>query len=90
MFYEMSTWDLLGKTPWKRSTTGHLEETFAGQVNIFALITTTLDPGATFSSPYVEEASANALAVVEGANRTKVLDFSAASMVEIPNLIPDG
>lgn len=49
MFYELNTWDPLGTTPWKRSTDEALNGTFDGDIDVFAQITSVMDPGAQYA-----------------------------------------
>ena len=50
MFYELNSWDMLGNSPWKRSTGEELEGTFMGDMNILAQIQLIVDPDAKFTT----------------------------------------
>lgn len=51
MFYELNTADVLGNSPWKRTSAGELNWTFHGQLDIFAQISTLVDPNVQFINP---------------------------------------
>lgn len=86
MFYELNTWDPLGATPWKRSTTGELNGTFAGELDVFAQVTLLMDKNAQFTSQEGNtSATVSSTEVLAGA----VSDIEVAG-IEVPDLLPDG
>lgn len=87
MFYELDTWDPLGRNPWKRSQDNPLEGTFEGSVNQFAQITLLMDPKAKFSDQaLISDTSTASTAVSEMA----LLNNAVVSDEEVPNILPDG
>ncbi|PKY04114.1 fibronectin type III domain protein [Aspergillus campestris IBT 28561] len=87
MFYELNTWDPLGRNPWKRSQDNPLEGTFEGDMNILAQITLLMDPDAKLTDQaLISGISADSLPTSD------VVPFSTAAVpdVEIPNILPDG
>ncbi|RYP40844.1 hypothetical protein DL769_011705 [Monosporascus sp. CRB-8-3] len=89
MFYEMKSKDWLGDTPFKRNTDGSANGTFYGDINVFADITTRLDPNATFKlEDSVEtETDTETAAVFQEVQNAEDEDELA---IEIPNILPDG
>lgn len=87
MFYELDTWDLLGRNPWKRSQDNPLEGTFEGSVNQFAQITLLMDPDAKLSDQdFVSDASTDSIV----ASKMALVEDMSVSGLEIPNILPDG
>ena len=89
MFYELNTWDLLGRNPWKRSPDDHPEESFEGSVNQYAQITLLVDPNAicTDQAMISDENAASTALFAESKLATTV---ASDSIVSIPNILPDG
>ncbi|THC88424.1 hypothetical protein EYZ11_012126 [Aspergillus tanneri] len=87
MFYELNTWDPLGRNPWKRSVDNPLEGTFEGSVNQLAQITLLMDPGAQLSDQaLISDASTASITVSD----VVLLSSAAVPDIEIPNILPDG
>ena len=92
MFYEMNTFDPLGTTPWKRSTSESINGTFDGAIDALAQITLFVDPSATLAEK--DKIQGNTLTgfnVPAQANSDKkVADTTNKGIIEIPNILPDG
>jgi hypothetical protein len=87
MFYELSTLDIFGSSPWKRSTTGTLEGTNEGFQNQLAQITLLADPDAHLNLP--SGVSTSDVGTASVASVDNDMEASAVSF-EIPNFLPDG
>ncbi|OGM49583.1 hypothetical protein ABOM_001752 [Aspergillus bombycis] len=82
MFYELSTWDLIGGNPWKRSVDYPLEGTFEGTVNQLAQITLLMDTDAELADQdMIADAATASIAAYDE------VELSSAG---IPNILPDG
>lgn len=82
MFYELSTWDLIGGNPWKRSVDYPLEGTFEGTVNQLAQITLLMDTDAELADQdMISDAATASIAAYDE------VELSSAG---IPNILPDG
>nr|UMZ45336.1 hypothetical protein [Paramyrothecium sp.] len=105
MFYELNSWDPLGNTPRKRSNDDPLNDTFQGNVNIFAEITLLADPKAELVHKDKVEGEAStaeiaqvalsehskAVAVpVAGAATSSTGLLSTTAEFQVPNILPDG
>jgi hypothetical protein len=95
MFYELNTFDPLGTTPWKRSSSGPLNGTFDGSIDALAQITLFVDPSATLSEKAnVDDNTLTPFSVgTEIKSNTKPADTSNKDLsgrFEIPNILPDG
>jgi hypothetical protein len=91
MFYEMNTWDLGGKSPWKRSFESTYVDTFEGSVNQFAEITYKLDPGVKLSdASFVSDTSPAAAASLFAVSEVNLLSTSDNGKRSVPWYLPDG
>lgn len=90
MFYELNTWDPFGTNPWKRSTNGDLDTTFIGNLDIYAQITTLMDPGATFKVDTIDtDTASNTTNAMKQAHFDAEVGVMVMAEVEIPNILPD-
>ncbi|KAK4452713.1 carbohydrate esterase family 3 protein [Podospora aff. communis PSN243] len=85
MFYELSSLDFMGGSPWKRSEGEAHVDTFQGEINMMAQLTLLLDPEARLAVPEAANSlnSVNLTAVNELPQRPHV-------KVGIMNVLPDG
>ncbi|XMA20860.1 hypothetical protein WAI453_013651 [Rhynchosporium graminicola] len=88
MFYEMSTWDVFGGSPWKRDTNGVPSDTFVGRISQLAQLTLLIDPKAQLVNEHFIESGQNDILSAAFAAPTEskltILGF------EVPNMLPDG
>jgi hypothetical protein len=84
MFFRFHTEDPFGINPWKRSTLGHGEATFEGDVNTFARAVEYVDPDARLKHEDKVEGDTRA------AFKALSNDVSLQRAGEVPNLLPDG
>jgi predicted transcriptional regulator len=89
MFYELNTWDLLGRNPWKRSPDDHPEESFEGSVNQYAQITLLVDPNASFIDQAMISNKTTASTALVAESKLAVT-VASDTVISIPNLLPDG
>lgn len=99
MFYELSTSDPFGMTPWKRSGGESYNGTFYGDINLLSQITLLAEPDATFSqaqrmqndtdSDSKPELSPIKLAASPSGSDPSDGDIASRGF-EIPNILPDG
>lgn len=89
MFYELNTWDPFGTNPWKRSTNGDLDTTFIGNLDIYAQITTLVDPGATFKEDTIDT-NTTGDATIAMTHFDAEVGAVLLEEVEVPNILPDG
>jgi hypothetical protein len=87
MFYELNSWDPLGTTPWRRSSSGPLNGTLDGQLDIYAEIALLMDPNIRFA-----EQEGNQTVTSPTIQPPKeVSDPEIGGIdIEIPNILPDG
>lgn len=90
MFYELNSQDIFGGTPWKRSTTGNLNSTFQGELDMFGLITLELNPTAQLSQQAGNQSQANAELNAVSRPNIEIIPGMIEVDVPIPNLLPDG
>ncbi|PYI01923.1 fibronectin type III domain protein [Aspergillus sclerotiicarbonarius CBS 121057] len=89
MFYELNTWDPLGRNPYKRSQDNPLNGTFEGSVNQLAQITLLMDPDAKLTDQtFVSDSAADT--TTEALAESKIFLSAQSSDIEVPNLLPDG
>ncbi|KAK2811108.1 hypothetical protein FQN50_002444 [Emmonsiellopsis sp. PD_5] len=87
MFYELSTFDFSGSSPWKRSNGDPLNGTFEGSLDVLAQVTLLVDPNADLVHENLVEGKSTAGGIFS--------EFSseinkAALDIQVPNLLPDG
>lgn len=93
MFYELSTFDILGKTPWKRSQEGSINGTFEATVNALAQIAFLAEPDATLAEAQrMQNSSGTEISPIlkEPSATTGESEKLSISDVEVPNFLPNG
>lgn len=84
MFYELSTLDPFGSTPWKRTSNGEVSGTFAGTFDQLAQITLLVDKDVQYKVPEANVTHDKPPAPAGIVSNLDLGDF------EIPNVLPDG
>ncbi|UKZ74641.1 hypothetical protein TrVFT333_002311 [Trichoderma virens FT-333] len=88
MFWKLDLLDPFGANPWKRSDESYLNGTFAGDMNMFAKITETLEPSIRLNhAEMIQDGDAAEIKALM-ANFTDAKE--ALDFFEWPNLLPDG
>lgn len=91
MFYELNTFDPLGTTPWKRSSSGPLNGTFDGAIDALAQITLFVDPSATLAEKdNVQDNTVTGFSVPANRKVADTTNTELSGRFEIPNILPDG
>lgn len=95
MFYELSTHDPLGQSPWKRSGGDSYNGTFNGDINLLSQITLLAEPDATFAQAQRMENDTDSKPELSPIKLAASKDDSSSSdedisKREIPNILPDG